>query len=311
MSDSPILLGADPELIFVGENGLVSAGDYLPRQVRNGKNPPLGADGHPYTAEIRPDPAQTPKELVANIKKILKDNQDKIPGGVAWQAGSFVMDKSIGGHIHFGNTGSLQDQQAFVDLLDGVMLQFIILMEDEVGARKRRSSDYGQLGDCRSKGYGHFEYRPLPSWIVSEQISLGVVALAKALLFETLEEGPHTIKKLKGELFKDVSKIDRQAFRTCNKSYFYSKFDNIYKLIRRLLYWQTDEGKELWKNVALLKHIIKNYPDWHNDKDILDRWGIRKTPKTYKFERIVQKPVIQLDEVVTGNVAWNRIVNGV
>lgn len=300
-----ISLGADPELIFVGPKGIVSAGNYFDRQGNHaGQNPEIGADGHPWTAEIRPQAALTPRGLIENIRGILKRNHDKLPDDISWRAGSFIHRKAIGGHIHFGG---VKADDTIITVLDGIVNQIIILLEDVEGARSRRAGPYGQLSDIRTKRWG-FEYRPLPSWIVSDEIALGVIALAKAVVFEEVEQGKRRISALPKRDLRPIIDIDRRKYRTCDKDYFLGKLNELSSHVRSLSYFRTEEGRSLWKNVALLFHIARNYPDWHNDKDILHRWKIRdKTPKSYDFKRTTVKPIIELEEILQPNAGWERL----
>lgn len=77
-------------------------------------------------------------------------------------------------------------------------------------------------------------------------------------------------------------------------THFKEKFPTMWdEVIRKYRYWFTPEGKEYWKNIALLRHIINNYPNWHNHRDILHRWGVRDfTPPSYVVKAPL-KPLIQ------------------
>lgn len=298
-------LGSDPELIFVNKRGLVSAGNYFERQDNHrGDNPEIGGDGHPATAEIRTKVCGNPRELIEDMRRILSSNYHLIPENISWVAGSFVHGKAIGGHIHFG----IDPTDEIVAALDGIVSQIVLLMEDDMGSRQRRASKYGQLGDIRTKDWG-FEYRPLPSWIVSDNIALGVVSLAVAAVFEEVTNGPRSLRNLSSGELRPIIDIHRRRFRSCAKSYFETRFDTLYEHVTKLSYFRTEEGAELKRHVALLRYIIKNFPDWHNGKDILDRWGIRdKTPVEYKITRTEIKPVIGNVEILDPQAGWNRLL---
>ncbi|MCL6458696.1 MAG: hypothetical protein K6T85_11880, partial [Gorillibacterium sp.] len=66
----------------------------------------------------------------------------------------------------------------------------LMLAEGE-GSRRRRPR-YGRLGDCRRKRHGGFEYRPLPSWLATPELAVGVLALARviALHWRELRDDP-------------------------------------------------------------------------------------------------------------------------
>jgi hypothetical protein len=299
-----MLLGADPELVFIAPEMKypVLVTDFYPRNTAD----ELGADGHPYIAELRPQPKKTPDELVREIREIFKRHKDRIsiPGigadEISWQAGSFVADKSIGGHIHFGGTGIIHPSNELVDILDGVLGQITLMMEDEEGAKRRRAGDYGFLSDIRTKPYG-FEYRTPASWIVSPSIAAGVLALAKAVVLEEVEKGKFSISNLSGATLEAATirnNDERRKFRNVDKNHFKEKLDILWdRVIRNYHYWFTEEGKPYWKNISLLRHIIKKYPDWHNDRDILERWRIRDfTPKAYRRPPCVD-PIVRPEEI--------------
>jgi len=289
-----MLLGSDPEFVFVGPNGLVRADEYYARQVNGGThNPEIGGDGHPQTVEIRPSPKETPVEIVTEIRRILLAHHKDVPKEVAWRAGSFCEGKALGGHIHFGGGVVLQDH--LLAALDGVVAQTVLCLEDEKEAKQRRSSQYGRLSDIRTKNWG-FEYRTLSSFIVSPEITLGIFALTKACVLEELHEGPMSVSKLRGQHLRTIADIDRRKFLNGDKTHFLNRLPQVWTILSRYRYWFSDEGRAMWKNVALLKHVALNYPCWHTEHDMLHRWKIRKsTPTAYKErfkDQKARKPII-------------------
>lgn len=52
----------------------------------------------------------------------------------------------------------------------------LALLEDKRAARRRPY--YGNLGDFRRQSYGGFEYRTLPSFLISPQLAKGVIGMA-------------------------------------------------------------------------------------------------------------------------------------
>jgi hypothetical protein len=312
-NEGALTLGGDPELIFVDESGLVSASTYFPSQGsnHNGNNPEIGGDGHPHIVELRPKASSSPRELTNNHRDILKRAATKIPANIAWMAGSWIERKPIGGHVHFGGVTGY-DTGPLVEMCDGILAQQIILCEDENGARRRRAGQYGKLSNIRTKLWG-FEYRTLPSFILSPHITIGVFALAKAAMLEELNNGDHSLKKLKKGVLKNILKIDKTKFVNADKAYFRERMDVVWKsVIRNYQYFKTDEGVGLWRHVASLKQIADNHPSWHNDKDIMHRWNIRKqTPSSYK----VGKPLAPLlpvnDKVYSPDEAYSLIFHNV
>jgi len=297
-----MLLGTDPEFVFIGNEGLVSADIYYPRQ-NNGRhdNPEIGGDGHPKTVEIRTSPKSSPKEVVGEIKRIFTAHKDDIPREYAWRAGSFCAGKSLGGHIHFGD---IRVEDGIITALDGIIGQVVTLLEDTQEAKQRRATEYGKRGDIRVKPWG-FEYRTPASWIVSPEISLGVLALAKACVQEELAQDAMCIRYLTGNRLQAVANIDRHSFMSVDKSYFLEKLPVLWDVISRYRYFFTEEGRPLWRNVALLKHIALNYPSWHTEKDLLHRWKVvRRTPSAYlehfkdKKEKLPPDGILNAEAVV-------------
>jgi hypothetical protein len=60
------------------------------------------------------------------------------------------------------------------------------MIENPRSASLRRKR-YGNLADFRIKKYGGFEYRTLGSWLVSPEITRGVLCLAKITISHYLE----------------------------------------------------------------------------------------------------------------------------
>lgn len=311
MSTKKIILGTDPELVFVGPKGIISARDDcgLPRQIPGGNNPEMGADGHPHIAEIRPHQDTSPVQLVENIRLIMERHKKEVPKSAVWRAGSWVEGKPIGGHIHF--SGALPLTDPLITGLDGVLAQMIILIEDTNEARKRRAGAYGRLADVRNKNWG-FEYRTLPSFILSPPITLGVFALAKAVAYEEMMEGPHSVQKLKPGALKAIMHIEDIPFRNADRAYFLPRIETFWdKAVRKYLYWRTNEGKILWKNASLLRHIARKHPNWHNGRGLLHRWGIvQETPKE-QYKESVMKPLLAHSDPLAPGIAYSQIFKNI
>jgi hypothetical protein len=102
---------------------------------------------------------------------------------VEWLAGGMpVAGYSLGGHIHFSRVPCNPE---LLRALDNYFALPLVLVEAETTARRRPK--YGYLGDFRRQPHGGFEYRTLPSWIVSPKAAKGVVALA-AVIAEEYEQ---------------------------------------------------------------------------------------------------------------------------
>ena len=185
LESSPvILLGADPEFVLRNQAGkMVMASRFL---TRNGK---VGYDAARYReeisipqypiAELRPTPAEEPGELFRNLYQTMRLAKKKITDpSLEWIAGGMPFaGYPIGGHLHFSG---VRLTFSLLRKLDSYLMLPLALIEDQ-GCRMRRPR-YGFLGDFREKPHGGFEYRTLPSWLISPGIAKGVFALAKVIV---------------------------------------------------------------------------------------------------------------------------------
>lgn len=316
-SESLFLLGSDPELVFTTEEGdIVPACEYLNTH-NDAPNDKLGCDGthgpSRFVAEARPDPG-TPEQLVENMRQIFREYMPQIPQHALWRAGSWVSDMPIGAHIHF----SLPFEDKYGILLDGVLSQFLTLLEDERQARRRRAGPFGALFQYamedqavrhrhNHRGFAHagFEYRPPGSFIFSSWMSRGVFALAKAIIYEEVVKGPMRLDRLKGDLLVCVTKVDAQAYRDCDTKYFMNKLDRLWGLIGRYSFWGTDEGKRLWRYVAQIYNRIGK-GTWDNGYDILHRWKLLK--RTTTTNKRTQAAAVNIPHFAGADVMW-QILN--
>ncbi|RJX37765.1 hypothetical protein D3P09_22645 [Paenibacillus pinisoli] len=187
MAERRILIGADPEFAL-----LTPAGKLAPasRFFGEGARGAAGADAmyigrrllYPV-AELRPEPAETPAALAANVRRLLARAAAKIGDPeLRWAAGAMPLrGLALGGHIHISGaplTGRL------LRLLDSCAAYPLALVEDPAGRGRRPR--YGALGDFRPQPHGGFEYRTLPSWLVSPAAAKAAFALALLCAREAL-----------------------------------------------------------------------------------------------------------------------------
>lgn len=180
-SQRKVKLGADPEFVLQGPNGnIVLASTYLP------KKGPVGCDliwtNRDRTqlplAEIRPAPSEDPRQLIINMYNSMLIGTKKIKNiQLKWLAGAMpIKGYPLGGHIHFSNVWL---NSFLLRALDNYLTLSVTLLENEKGASRR--PEYGFLGDYREQYHGGFEYRTLPSWLLSPTITKGVIALGKLI----------------------------------------------------------------------------------------------------------------------------------
>jgi hypothetical protein len=201
---SELLIGTDPELLFMDKGKIVHA-----NQVNGfGNQYKFGFDG--AMAELRPDPANTPEGLVANIRSVLND--DAIINPVSkydWVSACYyetnVRDYPVGTHIHIDNPKKIADLEqgrryrlfaVTNKILDELLTLPMIRLDGNDGhkrrARCKMSAANGYNRDRYGKGYGFFgewraangrlEYRSLSGLpLMDPDICTMVFGVAKAI----------------------------------------------------------------------------------------------------------------------------------
>lgn len=180
-----LLIGMDPEfLLFDGRTGkVIPASRYLSRQGI------AGCDVLRYRgrrlfplAELRPEPGSEPRECLSHLLRAFRSAQAAIPDTeLLWQAGGMPQRGfPLGGHLHFSGVPLTSE---LLRTLDNYLALPVALLEG--GGSTRRRPQYGFLGDYRLQTYNEnlsgFEYRTLPSFLVSPLVTKGVVALARLI----------------------------------------------------------------------------------------------------------------------------------
>lgn len=268
-SSPEFTIGSDPEMIFTTKEGeLIKAGDILTKADK------FGVDGHAYIAELRPEPAVSPRDLVINLSKLFKTKSDKLEK-FRWLAGPWVHNKPLGGHIHFGV--DLEDR--YVDALDSYLGIVLAVVEPHEMAKVRRTSvfygdkPYGMLSDVREKKWG-FEYRTPSSFIVTPGASLGIMSLAKAIIHEELLGTPSAWSKIPSKVRTEL-KYSKEDFYECKRKVFLPKLNTLWSLFRGMRYFTKGfEGESLWSAVAYLRNKVINSEGYNPDRDIKISWRL-------------------------------------
>lgn len=177
--DRRLRIGADPEFVLVTPSGKIASAS---RFLGAGVGGAAGADAllvgrrllYPV-AELRPEPAEDPAALAANVRRLLLRAADRISDpSLRWAAGAMpVPGLALGGHIHLSGAPLTS---RLLRLLDSYAAFPLALVEDPAGRARRPR--YGMLGDFRLQPHGGFEYRTLPSWLVSPAAAKASFALA-------------------------------------------------------------------------------------------------------------------------------------
>jgi hypothetical protein len=178
---TPAVLGADPEFLLKSASGrVVPASAFLPRRGSAGCDlVRIGERALYPLAELRPEPSPDPRRLVVHIHKALRTAASHIPDrpDLQWVAGGMpARGFALGGHIHLSGVWL---NVFLLRALDNYLALPVALVED--GRASARRPRYGVPGDFRLKPHGGFEYRTLPSWLVSPRVAKGALALASVI----------------------------------------------------------------------------------------------------------------------------------
>lgn len=179
---SGLLMGMDPEFIILRESTgrVVPASRYLPTDGVAGCDAgPPGTRGAFPVAELRPQPRGEPRALLAQLMSAAATADRLIADRtLRWRAGGMPLTGwALGGHLHFSGVTLTAP---LLRALDNYLALPMLLLEDvRAGARRPR---YGVLGDFRIQPHGGFEYRTLPSFLVSPVIAKGAVYLAHLIV---------------------------------------------------------------------------------------------------------------------------------
>lgn len=253
------MLGADPEFVLRNTRGKVEfASNFV------GKEGLFGCDAivlpsfrkvYPL-AELRPRPSTDVKQLIANLHRTMQLAARTInDSSLDWLAGGMpVRGFPLGGHIHISGVPL---NSALLRTLDNYLALPLILIEDSTtGGRKPK---YGFLGDYRRQRHGGFEYRVLPSWVVSPVAAKGVLALAKLIAEHYRELNRRPLDE--PELIKAYYEGDKARIRPL-----------LLTLWRDLE--QLDGYRALEKYLNPLRRKLMLMKPWNEQNDIRPKWRI-------------------------------------
>lgn len=274
-----IRLGADPEFMIANsKNGkMVPASEFFPREGIIGcDNIRIPSRQQRPVAELRPKPEASPTDLYTNIKQALEQANKLTPyRNIKWLAGSQPFSGyCTGGHIHFSK---LELNNQSLRALDNYLGLPIFLIENQSSSIKRRNK-YGHLGDIREKDYGGFEYRTPGSWLISPEITLAVLCLAKVVGSNYLH--------LKRNYFITVEA--QRAFYNGDQQFFKPHFDEIWRDIQRLEMYQ-----EYKSQLEAIPNMISGNLCWDEKQDIRKSWALSKIyNKTYMARKQAVKTTV-------------------
>ncbi len=260
------LLGADPEFTLrdARTGRMVFASDYFPMQGVIGcdaRRVRLGRSGYPL-AEVRPAPTQCPLELYESIRDLLLMAHRKVPRRyIQWRAGTLPFSQlPVGGHIHF----SMLPTNHFLRALDN-SLAVVFLMLENPGAARRRRRSYGWLGDYRLKKHGGFEYRAIPSWLVSPVFARGALCLAKVIGCDW--------HRWRYDFF--LRPEAQVAFKRADQDYFRVELAKVLVAIRSL-----PSYSKYFQEIEALLNYVEQGRRWTTATDIRRSWRLRASSRT-------------------------------
>lgn len=171
-------MGMDPEFLVLRGDGrdVVPASRFLALDGVAGCDAgPAGTRGAFPVAELRPRPSATPLGLLAQLMSAARAADRLMPDrSLRWRAGAMPLPGwALGGHLHF--SGAVLTAP-LLRALDNYLALPLALLEDPRGSGRRPR--YGALGDFRHQPHGGFEYRTLPSFLVSPPVAKAAVHLA-------------------------------------------------------------------------------------------------------------------------------------
>lgn len=216
-------IGADPEFLLFHNNKFAPAIDVIRATygkkdfpstsdgylIKNGTNPAgtFGWDGHNRTGEMRPKQNKDPKEVVANLGKMIESATETMP---YLTMTSLSIGNPIGGHIHLELP---QDVEAYAKSVTTILgrsdeaigrmmalyLAPIIASEHRISAAIRlNSGSYGKIHDIRknrpSDSVQTIEVRGLTAeWTCRPDIALATLTYLGVIWNEILTKGPNAI----------------------------------------------------------------------------------------------------------------------
>ena len=256
-------IGADPEFALVTRRDHLKFASQVFKGDVNGQ---FGLDGSDGVMELRPTPAYDPIDLVKNIRSAMISGvmSNKSVVGYNWKAGSASDHEPTGGHIHFGTKEcSPPVSIRSVKPLDVFLTQTILLIEEPSEAIiRRQSSGYGEFGDYRQQSHG-IEYRSLGSWLTSPYIAAGVLCLAKAIMYDMVNN------ELSASSIPASSCMFSRDFLEVNRKVALDKFKINWPLIQKMELYPKYKGY-----IDFIKLLIDNNKTWYPSCGMKAAWGL-------------------------------------
>lgn len=206
----------------------------------------IGWDGNPDTAEIRPNPAHTPEEVVANIEKLIGYI---VANGPMLELSTLCDMGIVGGHIHFELPSGMENKATILANLNKKLSSFYIPLiqgEDILNMKTRTRVNYGRLIDYRVGSHNNkytFEFRtPSAEWMTTKKIALSMLAYFATIYNEILHH-PKNFIKCNEFIFKNQKQSE--ALQDLAMSNYIIIMENIKNKIKKNI--KTFESYERYK----------------------------------------------------------------
>lgn len=274
----PVLLGLDAELVLhdARRRKLIAASRYLPRGGRAGCDAVrIGGRVRFPLMELRPDPAPGHGELVRNIAAAMTEARRTLEAAedgavLEWLAGGRPLGRfPLGGHIHLSGVPLTSE---LVRVLDTYVALPVAALEDPSGASRRPR--YGAFGDVRLQehgGAGGFEYRSLPSFLFSPELTREVLALMNAAVRHR-----HRLKRR--DSLRDPVVRAYHAGRTAEELRPIARAA-VQGLLAALEYEAVSAGAGTEQEQKLIRSLARRVDSgwrWNESEDIRQAWAVRK-----------------------------------
>ncbi|WP_234032765.1 putative amidoligase domain-containing protein [Paenibacillus faecalis] len=264
-NQAAFLMGMDPEFILVNREGdVVSASLYLDRNGVAGSDAVREGEEVSYPlAELRPAPQQHPDALLKSMRlALLSAKQQITDSSLLWKAGGMpVPGFPLGGHIHFSG---VRISLPLLQSLDNYLALPLAILEDP-SSRARRPR-YGFLGDYRMQPHGGFEYRTLPSFLVSPFITKASLYMAYLIIHhhDKLRARPLNRERYHKAYYEGRVEVLQECAAKLHRDFaLLPDYDRFAKVIDRVFAYIA-EGRK-----------------WDESRDIRPLWNIPFMPVTF------------------------------
>lgn len=209
----PFTIGADPELNIVTREKKVNAQKLLMKlykedhdmtdnddgfviRTNNKKFGSIGWDGHPETAEIRPEPSKSPYEVVENIKHIMTSLSEKIK---LFDLNTLSEHGAIGGHIHLGIRNLLDSSNRRNEFHRKLASFYLPILQSQnlVNIQTRMAGGiYGDINDFRVENETYEFRTPTAEWLITPDIAVATLTYIATVAHEIINH-PRNFNKAK------------------------------------------------------------------------------------------------------------------